>query len=917
MVFQFKEGPYFKKWSGKENMKKNAKDEKQNSLVKRLRKSLVLAVSLLILALFFRLSESIFTTINLYTLSKQTVAIHDDLNRMLQSMTDQETGLRGYITTNNPTFLAPFTGGRPQYLSSLQDLKNQPNKSRLNNTIAALAQVEERANDWYNNFAEVQIKNMQSGNLALARSESTSTTGKVLFDRFRTTWGQLQQAANHDLASLQDRGNVNIWFGTTLSFLLLAIVIVILWRRFNRFAHDLAGQLNTLKNIAQQLGAGDLAVRVGKLTHEELDQLGQSFNAMADTLQQEQEAGLKERNVLESVLQLNTLLTYNLDKLDLKAIIDALLSKALTLLDLHVGALYLYDPNRKQLTLFTAQGLDLDHVQTQFQAGEGTVGRVVINREPLYLARPTDDEAKGFVVKSMFGIIRPSCSYYLPLVMGNELLGVLGVASIFPMTEKARNVLNVVASNLSAAISNAWAYQHIQEQAGELEKRGHEQEITNAELRRQRDELTTLNSALEEANRVRSQFLSTMSHELRTPLASIIGFSQILLDDAGKINYTQRQKSNLERILKNGRHLLVLINDVLDLAKIEAGRMDVNYTQVDIKELIASVVDETQSIAIERQLALKCSVEEGLGTLETDSVKLRQILLNLVSNALKFTPQGEVMVTATRATPLDSEIERIAIAVKDTGIGITPENQERIFEAFFQADSGNTRKFSGTGLGLSIVRQLTTLLGGTLEVSSSPGQGSTFTILLPTKVAERQIEQDKLRLYTVQEQAIPKLLPSSNEITTQVIDKLFEVSVNRETNGTQQNVILAVDDNPDILDLIKVSLENTHFKVVGIQDPFKVMDMIQQLYPCAITLDVMMPNLNGWQLLHQLKANPSTASIPIIMLTILSERSTGYVLGADEYLIKPFKKDVLLDIIQRLVSSKHPVQTDDFKAQPV
>jgi signal transduction histidine kinase/CheY-like chemotaxis protein/HAMP domain-containing protein len=725
--------------------------------------------------------------------------------------------------------------------------------------------------------------------------------------------------AERDLANIQNQDNIHNWSAVISSFLFSAIIIIILWRIFSRFAADLYGQLNTLKSVAQQLGAGDLSARIGNLTQQELNQLGQSFNAMADALQLQQENGLKERDVLESVLQLNALLAYNLDKLELKPIIDGFLNKALTFLDLHIGALYLYDADLKQLTLFASQGLDLDQVQAQFQPGEGTIGRVVISREALYLARPTDDEAQRFVVKSMLGIIRPSCSYYLPLIRGKELLGVLGVASVLPMTEKVRTVLNVVASNLSSVISNANAYQHIQEQAEELEKRGRERERINAELRRQRDELTTLNSALEKANRARSQFLSTMSHELRTPLASIIGFSQILLDDAGKINYTERQKTNLERILKNGKHLLVLINDVLDLAKIEAGRMDVNSTQVDLQELISSVVEETQSIAIEQKLTLAYSIEEDLDTLETDPMKLRQVLLNLISNALKFTAQGgEVIVSATRTTSSSSGEEQIAIAVKDTGIGIAPEHQERIFEAFFQADNGNTRKFGGTGLGLSIVRQLTTLLGGTLEMSSLPGQGSTFTIILPTRVQAEPGEQDNLQLYAAREREIPKLLPSPAEIPSQIMDKLFETSVTaREGNDTQRNVILAVDDNPDILALIKVALEDTPFHVVGVQDPLKAMDLAQELHPCAITLDVMMPNLNGWQLLHQLKTSPATANVPVIMLTILSERTTGYVLGADEYLIKPFKNGALLEIIQRLVSLKHPSHTDDLEMQPV
>lgn len=183
--------------------------------------------------------------------------------------------------------------------------------------------------------------------------------------------------------------------------------------------------------------------------------------------------------------------------------------------------------------------------------------------------------------------------------------------------------------------------------------------------------------------------------------------------------------------------------------------MDVNYSQVDLQVLLSSLVDETQSIAIQRGLNLHFFVEEGAGSLETDPVKLRQVLLNLVSNALKFTEQGEITLSATRVPPANNEAERIAIAVKDTGMGIAPEIQERIFEAFYQGDSGSSRKFRGTGLGLSIVRQLTTLLGGRLTVQSSPGQGSTFAVILPVKFSARQVEQHDVQLQQVSTRLSP------------------------------------------------------------------------------------------------------------------------------------------------------------------
>jgi len=272
-----------------------------------------------------------------------------------------------------------------------------------------------------------------------------------------------------------------------------------------------------------------------------------------------------------------------------------------------------------------------------------------------------------------------------------------------------------------------------------LRDQAHKLEHTNSELRHHRDELIQANADLEKANRDR-QFFSTMSHELRTPLASIIGFSQLLLADAEETHWTQQQKSNLERILKNGQHLLNLINDVLDLVKIEAGRMEISFSQVDVREIITWVVEETSSLAAEKKLDVSTCIEDEVTSIESNPVKLRQVLLNLVSNALKYSERGGVTISAARVGE-----GQLALAVQDTGIGISEKMQERIFEAFYQVDGGYTRKSGGTGLGLAIVSELTSLLGGKVELKSAPGQGSTFTVILPVQPVTQLDEQDTAR----------------------------------------------------------------------------------------------------------------------------------------------------------------------------
>jgi signal transduction histidine kinase/CheY-like chemotaxis protein len=400
----------------------------------------------------------------------------------------------------------------------------------------------------------------------------------------------------------------------------------------------------------------------------------------------------------------------------------------------------------------------------------------------------------------------------------------------------------------------------------------------------------------QEANRLRSQFLSTMSHELRTPLAAIIGFSQLLLDDAAAQQLSEQQRVNLQRILKNGQHLLGLVSDVLDLEKIDAGRMEITYEPVDIRELLTSVVEETQAMALERHLLLRAEVEEGVDLLESNAVKLRQILLNLVSNALKYSDQGEVLVLARRRPATGEQPDAVVLAVKDTGIGIPPEVQARVFEAFYQVEGGYTRKVGGTGLGLAITSRLTTLLGGTIELESAPGRGSTFTVTLPTKAMPLPEAKQMPRLHPAQE--TPAVRPAAS-----TLERAMGVAQLEAAPG-QPPLVLAVDDNPDVIVLLKDALKESPYRVVGVQDPTRVMELVQQMRPSAITLDVLMDDTNGWQILDQLKRNPATASIPVVMLTVISEPSTGYVLGADDYLVKPFKKETLLTTLQKVMVSQ-------------
>ncbi len=385
----------------------------------------------------------------------------------------------------------------------------------------------------------------------------------------------------------------------------------------------------------------------------------------------------------------------------------------------------------------------------------------------------------------------------------------------------------------------------------------------------------------EKANQAKSVFLANMSHELRTPLNAIIGFTRIVKRKAVG-NLPERQLDNLEKVLVSAEHLLALINKILDIAKIEAGRMDVQPHIFHLKPLLEACVITAQPL-VKTGVALEYEVEEGLPPLHSDQEKVKQILLNLLSNAAKFTHQGQILVSASRWKP-DSEedIEKfgtdelLAIRVDDSGIGIPAEKLEAIFGEFQQADSSTTRKYGGTGLGLSISQKLANLLGGTLFVGSEEEKGSTFTLVLPIRYQEGSPESH---------QSLHKLSMK------QVID-------------AQGPVILAIDDDPNTIYLLQEHLGEAGYQVMAALDPNEGLALARKHLPYAITLDIKMPNKDGWQVLHELKVDDLTKDIPVILLTIVDKEALGYRLGADDYLIKPLDESAVLAALNRIALSR-------------
>lgn len=465
----------------------------------------------------------------------------------------------------------------------------------------------------------------------------------------------------------------------------------------------------------------------------------------------------------------------------------------------------------------------------------GITGQIIQTGQPLlvpdFLALPEDVPYHPIVLTE-----HPNRSYIgVPLTSRGKVIGVLSIQSREPNAYTAGDVelLTTIATQASIAIENARAYERLVQTAEQLR----------------------------EVDRLKTQFLANMSHELRTPLNSIIGFSRVMLKGIdGPL--TDLQQADLTSIYNSGQHLLSLINSILDMSKIEAGKMDLTFEEVSLLPIMDGALSVAKALVKDRPIELRTELPDSLPTVWADGQRVRQVLINLLSNAEKFTERGYILLKA-EAGP-----EFVTIYVTDTGIGIDPEAQKRLFIPFQQVDASTTRRAGGTGLGLAISRSFVEMHGGQIWVESEPGKGSTFSFTLPVYRPSAGKEKDAQEL---------QLDPN-------------------------KKVVLAVDDDAGVITLLKRYLENNGYQVVGVPQSSQALAMARRLASqiSAITLDVVMPNPDGWQVLRSLKEDPLTCDIPVILCSIVENLERGLNLGAAACLQKPVTRNDLLETLRKV-----------------
>jgi len=514
-------------------------------------------------------------------------------------------------------------------------------------------------------------------------------------------------------------------------------------------------------------------------------------------------------------------------------------------------------------------------LKTVLRIDDGPIGTVARSGKPLYFDR--FDPATGLHIQTGLATLNPAGVLLCPVHYQGRLIGVLALAAAAPLSERDRAFVERLGAQFAVALHNLGQVQELSLLAEQLRVRGEDIQVKNAEL--------------EKANRMKSEFLANMSHELRTPLNAVIGFSGLMKDGlAGEMSAEQLEYAS--DIHTSGKHLLSLINDILDLSKVESGHMPLELGVVEPATIIASAVSLMREKASTRRIRLNVLSPPELGSLQLDLRKSKQVVYNLLSNAIKFTPDGGTVTLAmkrvaraeveavleARDTRLFRPSERtlpsfLEIRVEDTGVGIEPEGLTRLFQPFVQIDSSLSREYEGTGLGLMMVKRLVELHGGGLMLRSTPGLGSSFTVWLPWRPA------GEIAPAAADEPAAAGPAPSAGPPREPAADA---------------PLVLVVEDDPRAVNLMRAQLEGNGYRVEVARSAEEGLARAGELLPAAVVLDIILPGRDGWDLLSELKQQRETSHIPVVIVSITAEARRGFALGAAQVLSKPVEKDDLL-----------------------
>jgi signal transduction histidine kinase/DNA-binding response OmpR family regulator/CHASE3 domain sensor protein len=822
---------------------------------------------------------------------RHSYQVMTQLNSVQNYLVDMETGRRAFRMTNEKSFLDPYFAGNRRINSVIIELKKlvEEDATQTDNVQLTEAAIEKILRYWqglpldasqYTRDDLLRITTREKGLMDSVRADLAlclEYEGDLLLQRQQET-GQALSMSNKIAVS-----------GSALTQIIILILIYLIVNEFNT---------RRKAEIALQENLNELNELNEESNNRNWQLLGVSN--INDSLQGIEDVPTLTANVLQ------TLKNY---------------------LDVPAGAIYNYNEENKKLELAASVALP-ESAQKSYALGEGLVGNAAKADEVTIVK---NIPASYWAIKSGVGETVPGELMYLPLWYNNELKGIIEIASFNSFTPLQIDLANVTMNNIATALNAADArekimllLEQVQEQKLSLQNQQEELRQTNEELTRQaevlqaseeelrvqEEELRQINAELEEKNeavelsrqalsmkarelevtsKYKSEFLANMSHELRTPLNSVLILAKLLSENKAD-NLTVKQVEYANVIHKSGSDLLNIINDILDLSKIEAGKIDFNFEDVPVKGIMHDVLQTFQVIAEEKSVKLFKTIDDTVSTLiHTDKMRLEQVLKNMLSNAFKFTPKhGSVTLafnTTNHTVSLQEEHLRTAssvlvISVKDTGIGIPPEKQQMIFEAFQQADGSTSRRYGGTGLGLSISKELVKKLGGEMRLESEEGKGSTFFVYLP-------LEQVKEQPYATHTDNVEVKDVDLSNITEQT-----RLEDDRSDLKKGDKVMLIIEDDPQFASVVQDFARNKKYKTIVALQGDEGLYYARKFRPSAIILDIQLPVLDGWTILKLLKADKNLKDIPVHIMSATDDMHKGQN-AAVAFLKKPLEKEDL------------------------
>ncbi len=920
-----------------------------------LNRNLLVGFSISLLLLIISSAASFVSIQNLLASAEKvnhTNEVKTQVNEILSIMKDAETGQRGFLLTNDEVFLEPYNGSYKKVQNSLAAVKSltidNPVQQRYATTLDSI--IERR-------FSFLgRLIDLKRGNEEVSVAELR--TGKSFMDSIRTIVRDMA-AEENSLLELRTK-NLAMFSSFTpvlivITALVSLIITIIFYFKVKKDINDkislqqqlvkkdieISRRIDVIENIANKISAGNFSIRIKE--EEEKDKLGDlgvSLNKMASSLEvyfkslsdkewlQAGIAGLNENMIGDTSLQNLT---------------ERILTYIAPLTNSLAGTLYLSD-NTDGLIFQSGFAIDKSAVKSKLQFGEGLVGQCAENVKEILISNiSTPDIMINFTTAAY----KPASIVVFPVTFEKQVKGVIELAALHAFSERELLFLRSIPETIGIAINTVQNRQRVQDlleetQAqseelmtqhaelehmnAELEAQSQQLQSSEEELRVQQEELMETNSVLEErsslledrnmvvqqknmeiekkieelalSTKYKSEFLANMSHELRTPLNSILLLSR-LMEENNEQNLTPDQVKYAQVIQSSGKGLLELIDEILDLSKIEAGKMTVEYTVVLVDTITHDIQQLFEQVAIEKDVEWLIKVEDSVGNMiETDKLRLEQILKNLLSNAFKFTKKGYVHlnIEAVAGRP-----GMIAFKVKDSGLGIAADKQKMIFEAFQQEDGSTRRRYGGTGLGLSISRELAKLLGGEITLQSQVGEGSEFTLLVPATAAGA-LETEKPDAPFVTNS--PAFI--AEEITP-VTDQQYTadsipapIADDRENITEGDKIILIIEDDTAFA---KALLDYTHKKgykgLVAVRGDHGI-EMASQYKLAGILLDIQLPVKNGWQVIDALKNNPATRAIPVHIMSSFEVKRESLLKGAVDFINKPVAFEQLSTIFDKL-----------------